>query len=220
MFLYVIPPLWSLLLGCKSCLQNNGHPKEKGRQKADSSSEGPGAARPVTLGQSSHRASLRARNAVATAAGVSGVRHPYEDLGDSSHTCKFCGASFWYTEHVRNTSLGERLRYNMCCRSGRVCLGSPCQPPQALKKLYQGRVFMENNCRYYSMFAMTSFGATVDKSVNDGSGPYVFKVSGQVSHFLGSLCPTVNSKPSFMRLYIYDTMHEVDNRLKPFSKDG
>ncbi|GKC80298.1 DNA helicase [Tanacetum coccineum] len=41
------------------------------------------------------------------------------------------------------------------------------------------------------MFAMTSFGAKIDDSVNKGRGPYVFKISGQIYHWIGSLCPEV-----------------------------
>ncbi|GKD66318.1 DNA helicase [Tanacetum coccineum] len=42
---------------------------------------------------------------------------------------------------------------------------------------------------YSQMFAMTSFRAKVDDSVNKGRGPYVFKISGQIYHWIGSLCP-------------------------------
>lgn len=66
------------------------------------------------------------------------------------------------------------------------------------------------------MFSMTSFGAQIDESVNNGRGPYVFKISGQVYHYIGSLCPTNDNDPCFLQLYIYDTQHEVDNRMKHF----
>ncbi|KAL3655186.1 hypothetical protein CASFOL_000972 [Castilleja foliolosa] len=75
---------------------------------------------------------------------------------------------------------------------------------------------MENIRAYNNMFSMTSFGARIDEAVNDGRGPYVFKVSGQVSHWIGSICPPGNEGPRFLQLYIYDTMNEVCNRLRFF----
>jgi uncharacterized protein (DUF779 family) len=43
------------------------------------------------------------------------------------------------------------------------------------------------------MFAMTSMGAKVIDSINDGHGPYVFKISGQVCHIIGSMILTPGS---------------------------
>ncbi|GJV16527.1 hypothetical protein Tco_1361850 [Tanacetum coccineum] len=68
------------------------------------------------------------------------------------------------------------------------------------------------------MFAMTLFGAKVDDSINRGRGPYVFKVSGQVYHWIGSLCPSAGKPPRFLQLYIYDTEHEVENRMRHFGR--
>ncbi|PUZ74769.1 hypothetical protein GQ55_1G091800 [Panicum hallii var. hallii] len=50
------------------------------------------------------------------------------------------------------------------------------------------------------MFAMTSMGAKVIESINDGRAPYVFKISGQ--------------------LYIFDTEHEVSNRINVASSSS
>ena len=63
---------------------------------------------------------------------------------------------------------------------------------------------------------MTYFGAEIDESVNDGKGPYVFKISGQIQHWIGTLCPNNGEDPRFMQLCIYDTQNEVKNRMEPF----
>jgi hypothetical protein len=63
------------------------------------------------------------------------------------------------------------------------------------------------------MFAMTSMGAKVINSINDGHGPYVFKISGQVCHRVGSLIPSQGRRPEYAQLYIFDTDHEVSNRI-------
>ncbi|GKC73292.1 hypothetical protein Tco_1119175 [Tanacetum coccineum] len=52
-------------------------------------------------------------------------------------------------------------------------------PPEYIKRLRLNKHFMENIWAYNQMFAMTSFGAKTDESINNGRGPYVFKVSGQ-----------------------------------------
>nr|GEW10743.1 helitron helicase-like domain-containing protein [Tanacetum cinerariifolium] len=50
------------------------------------------------------------------------------------------------------------------------------------------RHFLENIKAYNHMFSMTSLGAQIDESINNGRGPYVFKISGQLYHWIGSLC--------------------------------
>ncbi|GJX56922.1 DNA helicase [Tanacetum coccineum] len=63
---------------------------------------------------------------------------------------------------------------------------------------------------------MTSFGAHVDELINNGRGPYVFKVSSQIYHLIGAMCPSSGDAPRFMQLYIYGTEHEVANRMRHF----
>ncbi|KAK9049501.1 hypothetical protein SSX86_031532 [Deinandra increscens subsp. villosa] len=141
----------------------------------------------------------------------------YKDLGDCTQICEFCKATFWFAERLKSYPLSRRPRYNICCSSGRVALNYPRSPPVQLRCLYQDKLFLSNIRQYNSMFAMTSFGATIDESVTKKSGPFVFKVSGQICHWLGSLCPTVDRKPSFLQLYFYDTANEISNRLDCFS---
>ncbi|GKA31176.1 DNA helicase [Tanacetum coccineum] len=70
------------------------------------------------------------------------------------------------------------------------------------------------------MFSMTSLGAQIDESINNGRGPYVFKISGQLYHWIGSLCPTEGEPPRFLQLYIYDTDNEVENHMSHFGRDN
>ncbi|PWA89105.1 helitron helicase-like domain-containing protein [Artemisia annua] len=90
-----------------------------------------------------------------------------------------------------------------------------------LKHLIKDKHFLDNIRAYNQMFSMTLFGAEIDDSVNDGRGPYVFKISGEIHHWIGTICPTNINEPKFMQLYVYDTQNEVANRMKPFGgKDG
>jgi hypothetical protein len=54
------------------------------------------------------------------------------------------------------------------------------------------------------MFAMTSMGAKVIDSINDGHGPYVFNISGYVYHRIGSLIPSQGARQN-MPNYIFLT---------------
>ncbi|GJT67769.1 DNA helicase [Tanacetum coccineum] len=51
-----------------------------------------------------------------------------------------------------------------------------------------------------------------DDSVNRRRGPFVFKISGHIYHWIGSLCPAPTDPPRFLQLYIYDIQNEVSNR--------
>jgi hypothetical protein len=72
---------------------------------------------------------------------------------------------------------------------------------------------MQNIRQYNCFFLFSSMGAHIDRSVNDGGGYPVFKISGQVHHRIGSLLPPDDDPPKFIQLYIYDTSNGVINRL-------
>ncbi|KAK9071760.1 hypothetical protein SSX86_008189 [Deinandra increscens subsp. villosa] len=55
-------------------------------------------------------------------------------------------------------------------------------------------------------------GGKIDSTINKGNGPYVFRLSGQNYHNIGSLLPVEGSNPKFAQLYIHDTDNEVANR--------
>ncbi|XP_062224660.1 uncharacterized protein LOC133923271 [Phragmites australis] len=74
--------------------------------------------------------------------------------------------------------------------------------------------------QYNAIFAFTSLGVTVEKLINTGDGPYVFRINGVVHHRIGSLLPPAGQRPQFAQLYVYDTSNEVQNRLDIFERDG
>ncbi|XP_066162009.1 uncharacterized protein [Oryza sativa Japonica Group] len=63
-------------------------------------------------------------------------------------------------------------------------------------------------------------GAAIDKSINTGNAPYVFKINGVVHHRIGTLVPSCGSPPKFAQLYVYDPENELQNRLNIFENDG
>ncbi|XP_071738962.1 uncharacterized protein [Rutidosis leptorrhynchoides] len=122
------------------------------------------------------------------------VTNEYEDVGDCNCVCSYCGAMFWYEERLRVSP--SSLNYNRCCEGGRVSLPREETPPQTIIELLNNKHFMDNIRAYNQMFSMASYGAHIDDEVNNGRGPYVFKISGQVYHWIGSLCPEEGNPPS------------------------
>ncbi|PWA79871.1 hypothetical protein CTI12_AA202350 [Artemisia annua] len=115
----------------------------------------------------------------------------YDDLGDCTECCNYCNAAFWRGEQLAGHGYGSHVsHYHLCCGNGKVFMQPEPNPPEYIKQLLGDATFMENIRAYNQMFAMNSFGTTIDSTVNQGRGPYVFKVSDQIYHRIGSLCPT------------------------------
>ncbi|GJU58778.1 DNA helicase, partial [Tanacetum coccineum] len=89
-------------------------------------------------------------------------------------------------------------------------------PPVLIQQLLRNSHFMEHIRAYNQMFLMTSFGEKIDDLVNKGRGPYVFKIFGQIYHWIGSLFPEEGHHPRFLQLYIYDTQDELNNKMHHF----
>ncbi|PWZ37412.1 hypothetical protein Zm00014a_023626 [Zea mays] len=158
------------------------------------------------------------------------MRQTYKDrsyYGGPSDECPHCGAVFWFQERVKSVSAvaQRRLVYNLCCRGGKIVLEPYKCPPAPLCDLLRfdgdsrARRFLRQIRSYNSLFAFTSLGVVVDRSINNGTAPYVFKINGVVHHRIGSLLPSNGLRPQFAQLYIYDTEHEVQNRLGMFENE-
>ncbi|CAI9271577.1 unnamed protein product [Lactuca saligna] len=113
-------------------------------------------------------------------------------------------------------STPQHPRYHRCCKSGSVALPYPSRMSVEFIGLFANDHFLRDIRAYNNMFSMTSFGADVDDDVNDGRGPFVFMISRQISHKIGSLYPEPQNGPRFLQLYLFDTENEVDNRLRIF----
>lgn len=124
----------------------------------------------------------------------------------------------WYEERVRNKSPASQPSFSLCCLHGKVKLPLLKEPPETLKNLLHNkdtktRFFEKNIRRFNMMFSFTSMGGKVDFTINQGGGPYVFRLHGKNYHRIGSLLPNPGSNPKFLQLYIHDTDNEVSNRL-------
>ncbi len=57
-----------------------------------------------------------------------------------------------------------------------------------------------------------SLGAKVDEAIIRGTGPYSFRIQGELYHKIRSMCPIKRQCPQFAQLYIHDTKSERQNR--------
>ncbi|WVZ88903.1 hypothetical protein U9M48_035370, partial [Paspalum notatum var. saurae] len=141
--------------------------------------------------------------------------------GPPEYKCPHCNSLFWFQERVKSESQisSAKIVYNSCCRGGRVKIPPFLTRPEPLASLAafdggpRSKNFIKHIREYNCLFAFTSMGANIDRSMNDGRGPPIFKISGQVHHRIGSLLPADGGPPKFIQLYIYDTAHEIQNRL-------
>ncbi|MED6108189.1 hypothetical protein PIB30_118793 [Stylosanthes scabra] len=139
------------------------------------------------------------------------------DIGDPEYNCSSCGASFWLLERTERESRADRPIFTLCCFKGKIQLPLLQRAPNLLYNLINGSNnkslhFQKNIRSYNSMFAFTSFGGKVLSSINDGSGPPQFIITGQNYHRIESLLPNIGERPKFAQLYIYDTEHELIHR--------
>jgi hypothetical protein len=134
---------------------------------------------------------------------------------------------FWFQERTKSVSAisKRKILYNLCCRGSKISLGPYKKPPAPLAGFLnfdgdsRSKRFLRQIRSYNSLFAFTSLGVAVDKTIHNGTASYVFKVNGVVHHRIGSLLPKLGLRPKFAQLYIYDTEHEESNRLGVFESD-
>jgi len=120
----------------------------------------------------------------------------------------------------------KEVMYSNCCKYGQIRLPPFKEPPQFLSKLLNSKEellskhFLEKIRQYNSLFAFTSMGGNIDKNINNGEGPYVFRINGQIHHRIGSLLPKEENIPKFAELYIFDTKNEIQNRIQALNHDS
>jgi hypothetical protein len=139
------------------------------------------------------------------------------DLGQMDAECLRCHALHWVAERVEHREHG--WGFGICCDHGIVQLPAFPDPPEELKQLLIGqdhdsREFRENIRQYNASLAFTSLGVQIDNSVNRrGSGPYIFRIHGELRHRSGSLLPSPGQQPAYAQLYIHDPREALNHRM-------
>ncbi|XP_035830917.1 uncharacterized protein LOC110928419 [Helianthus annuus] len=151
-----------------------------------------------------------------------GVSNNYLDHGDQVVVCDVCNAKLWKVEAGKGRVYLGRKSYMLCCGYGNVHLPNFKETRQEYQNLFKSlddksKHFLLNIRRFNSMFSFTSMGGKVDSKINRGNSPYVYRISGENYHTLGTLLPNEGGEPKFAQLYIYNTDNEFCNRKTVFS---
>ncbi|XP_026433135.1 uncharacterized protein LOC113330554 [Papaver somniferum] len=78
-----------------------------------------------------------------------------------------------------------------------------------------GAYFRQNIRSLNHVFSFTSIGVRIDhNTANSKKGIYTYRAQGTMYHKIGSLIPEPSDRPRFLQMYVYDTEHELENRLK------
>lgn len=132
--------------------------------------------------------------------------------------CQFCGAIVWSQEQTILQKQKKSGGFSICCGEGKIELPLLREPPLELQHLLnntdaQSKAFRQHIRLYNTLFSFTSMGGNIDTQVNEGTGPYVFRLNGQVYHLMGSLLPANGEKPLFAQLYMFDGQDDVHGRI-------
>ncbi|XP_056860135.1 uncharacterized protein LOC108835628 [Raphanus sativus] len=146
----------------------------------------------------------------------------YYDDGDPVWNCKYCQAYMWFGERIGKRRRSSNPVFTMCCKNGKVVLPRLTNPPMELMYLLckgdeLSKHFREFIRAYNMMFSFTSLGGKIDHSINNGRGPFVFRMSGENYHRIGDIVPGPGESPKFSQLYIIDTLNEIRNRLDAYA---
>jgi len=107
---------------------------------------------------------------------------------------------------------------DMCCSSGKVSF-SHVSAPRGWLQIFldtssKGRRFRQHIKSYNHVLSFTLLGVNVDENIlGSGRGIYTFRAQGKMYHNIGEFYPNEDSRPFFLQLYIYDTKHELQNRM-------
>ncbi|KAH1232513.1 hypothetical protein GmHk_09G025145 [Glycine max] len=148
----------------------------------------------------------------------------YSDLGDQAMQCRHCNAKMWYNERISKDKNTTSPKFSLCCGDDKVELPLLQNPPKHLERLLfddnatDSKNYQYNIRTYNMMFAFTSTGIKLDKSINETKGPLTIRIQGQPCHRIGSLLPMPGKQPKFAQLYIFDTQNEVENRINTMSQ--
>lgn len=129
-------------------------------------------------------------------------------LGPMNIECQHCRALHFDGEKLSDSTRNNK-KFGLCCLQGQIKLDLLPEPPQTLRDLLYGRSLLSPKFRndirsYNAAFAFTSVGVKVDESVTRGSGPYSFKIGGELHHLTGSLLPEGQEEPMYAQLYVHD----------------
>ncbi|RIB19665.1 hypothetical protein C2G38_1964869 [Gigaspora rosea] len=122
-----------------------------------------------------------------------------------------CGALHFPSEQTAR----DLDQFTSCCHKGAVVLLPLLPFPEELKLLFLrkhplSQTFYQNIRNYNSAVAFVSVVSNIQSI--PGRGPYMYKISGQIYHFLGPAQPNTGDIPTFGQLYFLNTADAHEHR--------
>jgi len=108
-------------------------------------------------------------------------------------------------------------KFGMCCLQGQIQLPS-LQPLTGIlhnyltRDDYSAKEFCNNIWQYNVAFAMTLVEVKINNSVTRQSGPYCFKIQGELHYLTGALLPQSDQTPTYAQIYILDIAEQLNVR--------
>ncbi len=139
-------------------------------------------------------------------------------LGQMNVECPDCGALHFMSEKLTKSSQ-INPKFGVCCLQGQIAL-RPFHPmPHDLENLFCGVSpysdgFKANIRNYNSALAFTSLGVKIDESVTRSSGPYCFKIHGELCHLSGALLSNNPWSSIYAQIYIHDPAEQLNLRMR------
>ena len=117
----------------------------------------------------------------------------------------------WKNE-VHTGIINVNSKFSTCCAPGKIQLPFITDPSDLIKQLLpEAKHFRHRIRAFISCLAFASLG--VKEDILPPKGPYTFRIRESVYHRIGHLFPEIGENPKFSQIYIYDTDHELLNRL-------
>ena len=120
--------------------------------------------------------------------------------------CSHCHALHFDCEKLASSRV-NLPKFGMCCLQGQIQL-PPLQPLTGILHNYltgddhPSREFCNNIQQYNAAFAITSVGVKIDNLVTRQSGPYYFKIQGELDHLTGALLPHGDQTPIYKSIFL------------------
>lgn len=136
-------------------------------------------------------------------------------LGEMNVKCIHCDALHFKSEKVSN----KGLSFNDCCSHGTVKLEPTPIFPNELLNLFNGaheksNDFFKHIRHYNNLFSFASFNANLVNFGSRRSGPYCFKIQGQIYYQINtSLYPGEHEVPSYGQLFFVDQDEAMNVRM-------
>ena len=131
--------------------------------------------------------------------------------------CSHCHALYFDCEKLKSLQVNYP-KFGICCLQGQIQL-SFLQPLTRILynyltgNDYSSREFYNNIQQYNTAFAMTSVEVKIDNSVTRQSGPYCFKIQGELHHLTGALLPHADQTLIYVQIYILDIVESYFSNL-------